>query len=63
MKRIVPRVAIIAVVLVIVMSGTVLAANGGILGFLHTGQLGEIQIQSRNGFPIMTRRTSPSALK
>ena len=45
MKRIIPRSAIIAFALILVLMATALAFGGDILNFLHTKDIGEVQIQ------------------
>ena len=45
MKRIIPRSAIIAFALILVLMATALAFGGDILNFLHTNDIGEVEIQ------------------
>lgn len=46
MKRMIPRSAVIAFAIVLVLTATALAFGGDILNFLHTDNLGNIQIQT-----------------
>ena len=45
MKRIIPRSVIIAFALILVLMATALAFGGDILNFLHTNDIGEVEIQ------------------
>ncbi|MBR5959434.1 MAG: hypothetical protein IKZ98_00430 [Clostridia bacterium] len=45
MKRIIPRSAIIAFALILALMATALAFGGDLLNFLHTKDIGEVQIQ------------------
>ena len=45
MKRMIPRSAVIAFALILVLMASALAFGGDILNFLHTNNLGEVQIQ------------------
>ena len=45
MKRIIPRSAVIAIALILALMATALAFSGDILNFLHTDNIGEVQIQ------------------
>ncbi len=45
MKRMIPRSAVIAFALILVLMATALAFSGDILSFLHTDNIGEVQIQ------------------
>ena len=45
MKRMIPRSAVIAFALILVLMASALAFGGDILNFLHTDNLGEVQIQ------------------
>ncbi len=45
MKRMIPRSAVIAFALILVLMASALAFGGDILNFLHTENLGEVQIQ------------------
>lgn len=58
-KRFVPRAAIIALALVIAMSGAVLAASGGLFGFLHTNRIGEVQITKPQFIPYYDEENLP----
>lgn len=45
MKRMIPRSAVIAFALILALMATALAFGGDILNFLHTNNIGEVQIQ------------------
>ena len=45
MKRMIPRTAILAVALLLILTATALAVGGGLKDFLHSNNLGEIKIQ------------------